>query len=159
MDTSLKRIKTNGNLRDFLYKDIVLGEQDESVYETTSNYEIAFAFRDALSSCWWDYFGCIEKSLRKCAPLLNSRPFFVHQRNSWYQKKQNSYFTFFGRSVYTTIALILQAVSRDGKRYRNRITGSSLFVTACAIITLTNLYLFRLFFCDDMWCFPITVFP
>lgn len=43
----LKDIKTNNNLRDFYYRDIVLGEQDEPVYETTNNYEIALAFREA----------------------------------------------------------------------------------------------------------------
>ncbi|MCI8631928.1 MAG: AAA family ATPase [Lachnospiraceae bacterium] len=40
-------IKTNHNLRDFYYRDIVLGEQSESVYEPTDNYEIALAFREA----------------------------------------------------------------------------------------------------------------
>lgn len=43
----LKDIKTNNNLRDFYYRDIVLGEQDEPVYEPTNNYEIALAFREA----------------------------------------------------------------------------------------------------------------
>ena len=43
----LKDIKTNNNLRDFYYRDIVLGEQDETVYEPTNNYEIALAFREA----------------------------------------------------------------------------------------------------------------
>lgn len=37
----------NNNLRDFYYRDIILGEQDEPVYETTNNYEIALAFREA----------------------------------------------------------------------------------------------------------------
>lgn len=40
-------IKTHHNLRDFYYRDIVLGEQNESVYEPTDNYEIALAFREA----------------------------------------------------------------------------------------------------------------
>ena len=40
-------VKTNNNLRDFYYRDIMLGEQDEPVYETTNNYEIALAFREA----------------------------------------------------------------------------------------------------------------
>lgn len=40
-------IKTNNNLRDFYYRDIVLGEQNEPVYEPTNNYEIALAFREA----------------------------------------------------------------------------------------------------------------
>ena len=43
----LKDIKTNHNLRDFYYRDIVLGEQDEPVYEPTNSYEIALAFREA----------------------------------------------------------------------------------------------------------------
>ncbi len=43
----LKDIKTNNNLRDFYYRDIILGEQDEAVYESTNNYEIALAFREA----------------------------------------------------------------------------------------------------------------
>lgn len=40
-------LKTNNNLRDFYYRDIVLGEQSEPVYEKTNNSEIAFAFREA----------------------------------------------------------------------------------------------------------------
>ena len=43
----LSNIKTNNNLRDFYYRDIVLGEQSETVYEPTNNYEIALAFREA----------------------------------------------------------------------------------------------------------------
>lgn len=43
----LSNVKTNNNLRDFYYRDIVLGEQSESVYEPTNNYEIALAFREA----------------------------------------------------------------------------------------------------------------
>lgn len=43
----LVNIKTNNNLRDFYYRDIMLGEQNESVYETTNNSEIALAFREA----------------------------------------------------------------------------------------------------------------
>lgn len=43
----LAYVKTNHNLRDFYYRDIMLGEQDEPVYETTNNFEIAFAFREA----------------------------------------------------------------------------------------------------------------
>lgn len=43
----LTNIKTNNNLRDFYYRDIVLGEQSEPVYEPTNNYEIALAFREA----------------------------------------------------------------------------------------------------------------
>jgi len=43
----LSNVKTNHNLRDFYYRDIVLGEQDEDVYEQTNNYEISLAFREA----------------------------------------------------------------------------------------------------------------
>lgn len=43
----LTNIKTNNNLRDFYYRDIVLGEQSEPVYEPTNNYEISLAFREA----------------------------------------------------------------------------------------------------------------
>ena len=41
------KVKTNNNLRDFYYRDIVLGEQEEEVYQATNNYEIALAFREA----------------------------------------------------------------------------------------------------------------
>ena len=40
-------VKENNNLRDFYYRDITLGEQDEEVYESTNNEKIAFAFREA----------------------------------------------------------------------------------------------------------------
>ena len=40
-------IKTNNNLRDFYYRDIILGEQEENTYEPTNKYDIAFAFREA----------------------------------------------------------------------------------------------------------------
>ena len=43
----LGNVKPSNNLRDFYYRDIVLGEQNESVYEPTNNYEIALAFREA----------------------------------------------------------------------------------------------------------------
>ena len=43
----LSNVKTNNNLRDFYYRDIVLGEQSEAVYEPTNSYEIALAFREA----------------------------------------------------------------------------------------------------------------
>ena len=46
----LTNIKKNNNLRDFYYRDIVLGEQSELVYEQTNNYEIALAFREAGES-------------------------------------------------------------------------------------------------------------
>ena len=38
-------VKTTNNLRDFYYRDIILGEQSEPVYETTNNSEIALAFK------------------------------------------------------------------------------------------------------------------
>lgn len=40
-------VKNNNNLRDFYYRDIMLGEQSEIVYEPTHNEEISFAFRKA----------------------------------------------------------------------------------------------------------------
>lgn len=43
----LTNVKTNNNLRDFYYRDIILGEQDEPLYERTSNSEIALAFIEA----------------------------------------------------------------------------------------------------------------
>lgn len=43
----LTNIKDNNNLRDFYFRDIVLGEQKEEVYELTNNAEIALAFREA----------------------------------------------------------------------------------------------------------------
>ena len=41
------KVKSNNNLRDFYYRDIILGEQSETVYEHTNNHEIALAFREA----------------------------------------------------------------------------------------------------------------
>ena len=38
-------VKTTNNLRDFYYRDIILGEQSEPVYEATNNSEIALAFK------------------------------------------------------------------------------------------------------------------
>ena len=43
----LANVKPNNNLRDFYYRDIMLGEQSEAVYEPTNNYDIALAFREA----------------------------------------------------------------------------------------------------------------
>lgn len=43
----MTNVKTTNNLRDFYYRDIILGEQTESVYEPTNNYEIALSFREA----------------------------------------------------------------------------------------------------------------
>ena len=38
-------VKTTNNLRDFYYRDIILSEQSEPVYEATNNSEIALAFK------------------------------------------------------------------------------------------------------------------
>lgn len=46
----LSNVKTTNNLRDFYYRDIVLGEQNEPVYDLTNNSEIAMAFREAGNS-------------------------------------------------------------------------------------------------------------
>lgn len=43
----LSNVKATNNLRDFYYRDIVLGEQSEPVYDMTNNSEIAMAFREA----------------------------------------------------------------------------------------------------------------
>lgn len=43
----MSNVKTTNNLRDFYYRDIILGEQKEPVYEPTNNSEIALAFREA----------------------------------------------------------------------------------------------------------------
>lgn len=40
-------VKENNNLRDFCYRDIVLGEQDEPVYNATNNFEITLTFKAA----------------------------------------------------------------------------------------------------------------
>lgn len=45
--TRMSKVKDNNNLRDFYFRDIVLGEQNEELYEPTNNAEIAFAFREA----------------------------------------------------------------------------------------------------------------
>ena len=44
-------IKSTNNLRDYYYRDITVGEQDEEVYDATNNSEIAFAFREAGEYC------------------------------------------------------------------------------------------------------------
>ena len=43
----MSNVKSTNNLRDFYYRDIILGEQSELVYEPTNNSEIAMAFREA----------------------------------------------------------------------------------------------------------------
>ena len=44
----MSNVKATNNLCDFYYRDIVLGEQNEPVYEPTNNSEIAMAFREAV---------------------------------------------------------------------------------------------------------------
>lgn len=43
----LRNVKSNNNLRDFYYRDIVLGGQAEEMYSRTDNSEIAYAFMSA----------------------------------------------------------------------------------------------------------------
>lgn len=43
----LTNVKENNNLRDFYYRDIMLGGQAEEVYDLTNNAEISMAFREA----------------------------------------------------------------------------------------------------------------
>ena len=43
----MKHVKTNHNLRDFYYRGIELGGQDDDLYEETNNYEIELALRKA----------------------------------------------------------------------------------------------------------------
>jgi hypothetical protein len=43
----MSNVKDTNNLRDFYFRDIMLGEQDEELYEHTNNAEIALAFREA----------------------------------------------------------------------------------------------------------------
>lgn len=43
----MSNVKATNNLRDLYYRDIVLGEQSESVYDLVNNSEIAMAFREA----------------------------------------------------------------------------------------------------------------
>ena len=47
----MTNVKDNNNLRDFYFRDIILGEQSEEVYDTTNNSEIALAFREAGELC------------------------------------------------------------------------------------------------------------
>ena len=42
----MTNLKDNNNLRDFYFRDIILGEQSEEVYDPTNNAEIALAFRE-----------------------------------------------------------------------------------------------------------------
>lgn len=43
----LKNAKTNNNLRDMYYRDLVLGGQDETIYDKTNSSKITRAFRKA----------------------------------------------------------------------------------------------------------------
>lgn len=43
----MSNVKATNNLRNFYYRDIILGEQAEPVYEPTNNSEISMAFREA----------------------------------------------------------------------------------------------------------------
>lgn len=43
----LVNVKSNNNLRDYYYHDIVLGGQREDIYDTTNNFEIEFAMKKA----------------------------------------------------------------------------------------------------------------
>lgn len=47
----LSKVKTNHNLRDFYYRDIILGDKNDHLYEMTNNSEIALAFSEAGESC------------------------------------------------------------------------------------------------------------
>jgi hypothetical protein len=41
-------VKQTNNLRDFYYRDLMLGGQQEELYEQTHNAEIALSFREAV---------------------------------------------------------------------------------------------------------------
>lgn len=43
----LTNVKTNNNLRDFYYRDLIVDDQGETLYEPTNNSEISLAFREA----------------------------------------------------------------------------------------------------------------
>ena len=43
----LKNVKTNNNLRDMYYRDLILGGQDEVIYDKTNSAKISRAFRKA----------------------------------------------------------------------------------------------------------------
>ena len=45
----MHNVKGTNNLRDFYYRDIIIGDQKEELYEHTNNSEIALAFREAGS--------------------------------------------------------------------------------------------------------------
>ena len=41
----LKNVKNNNNLRDFYYRTILLGGQDENLYHETNQYKLRYALR------------------------------------------------------------------------------------------------------------------
>lgn len=43
----MTNVKDSNNLRDYYYRDIMLSENHDNLYEQTKNSEIAFAFREA----------------------------------------------------------------------------------------------------------------
>ena len=43
----LTNVKSNNNLRDFYYRDLIVDDQSETLYEPTNNSEISLAFREA----------------------------------------------------------------------------------------------------------------
>jgi len=43
----LVNVKSNNNLRDFYYRDLIVDDQSETLYEPTNNSEISLAFREA----------------------------------------------------------------------------------------------------------------
>ena len=45
--TRMKNVKGNNNVRDMYYRDIMLGDESEELYERTKNAEISLAFREA----------------------------------------------------------------------------------------------------------------
>lgn len=45
-------VKKSNNLRDFYYRDIILGEQAEEIYKPTQNSEISYAFKKAGGYKW-----------------------------------------------------------------------------------------------------------
>ncbi len=45
--TRIRHLKDGMNLRDFYFRDIVLGEQDREIYAVTNDAEIALAFKEA----------------------------------------------------------------------------------------------------------------
>ncbi len=46
----LTNVKPNNNLRDFYYRDLIVDDQIETLYDPTNNSEISLAFREAGDS-------------------------------------------------------------------------------------------------------------